>query len=317
MVLPGAGSSAEFVRRAFARPLREAGYALVAPAPVPGPDLVAASFRALDAAAAEYGPRLRLVGGVSLGAHTAVRWTAARCTAARTASAAGAASPSRGTAPRTAPPARAGGAASPASGIAARTSPATRAAGAASPASGTGPHAASAAARATGAPARAGADRATPVPAAPPACPELDGLVLALPAWTGAPGAVAAATAASADLVERLGTAAALAAAGTAVGWVAAELAAAWPAYGDGLAASLRAAAAAPGPTLAELAALPVPAGLVTFADDPLHPAAVAHEWAAAMPGAAVRELPLVAPAADRSVLATTALAALAAARSG
>jgi len=266
VVLPGAGSSAEFVRRAFARPLREAGYALVAPAPVPGSDLVAASFRALDAAAAEYGPRLRLVGGVSLGAHTAVRWTAARCTSAR----------------------------------------------------GTGLHAASAAAPATADPDRTGADRPAAAPAAPPACPiELDGLVLALPAWTGAPGAVAAATAASADLVERLGTAAALAAAGTAVGWVAAELATAWPAYGDGLAASLRAAAAAPGPTLAELAALPVPAGLVTFAGDPLHPAAVAHEWAAAMPRATVRELPLVAPAADRSVLATTALAALAAARAG
>ncbi len=251
VVLPGAGSSAEFVRRAFARPLREAGYALVAPAPVPGPDLVAASFRALDAAAAEYGPRLRLVGGVSLGAHTAVRWTAARCTAG---------------------------------------------------------HAA---------PARTAADRAAPAAAASAAYSGLDGLVLVLPAWTGAPGAVAGATAASADLVEQLGTAAALAAAGTAVGWVAAELAAAWPAYGDGLAASLRAAAAAPGPTLAELAALPVPAGLVTFADDPLHPTAVAHEWAAAMPRAAVRELPLVAPAADRSILATTALAALAAARAG
>jgi hypothetical protein len=35
------------------------------------------------------------------------------------------------------------------------------------------------------------------------------------------------------------------------------------------------------------------------------------------MPRAAVRELPLVAPAADRSILATTALAALAAARAG
>ena len=105
----------------------------------------------------------------------------------------------------------------------------------------------------------------------------------------------------------------ALAAAGTAVGWVAAELAAAWPAYGDGLAASLRAAAAAPGPTRAELAALPVPAGLVAFPDDPLHPAAVAHDWAAAIPRAAVREPST--PATDRSILGATALAALTAAR--
>jgi len=191
---------------------------------VPGQDLVRAAFRSLDAAAAEHGPRLRLVGGVSLGAHVAARWAAA----------------SR---------------------------------------------------------------------------PGLDGVLFVLPAWTGVPGAVAAATAASAELVERLGTAGALAAAGTAVGWVAAELAAAWPAYGDGLAASLRAAAAAPGPTPAELAALPVPAGLVTFADDPLHPAAVAREWAAAIPHAAVRELPLAAPATDRSVLGGTALAALTVAR--
>jgi pimeloyl-ACP methyl ester carboxylesterase len=242
VVLPGAGSSADFVRRAFGRPLREAGYGLVVPDPVPGPDLVAAAFRALDEAVAEYGPRLRLVGGVSLGAHTVARWAAGRATSA---------------APGSAP--------------------------------------------------------ASPAP--PARRVELDGVVLVLPAWTGAPGAVAAATAASADLVERLGTAGALAAAGTAVGWVAAELAAAWPAYGSGLAASLRAAAAAPGPTPAELAALRVPAGLVAFADDPLHPAAVAHEWAAAIPRAAVRELPLAAPAGGRSVLATTALAALAAAR--
>jgi pimeloyl-ACP methyl ester carboxylesterase len=220
VVLPGAGSSADFVRRAFGRPLRAAGYRLVAPAPVPGPDLVRAAFRSLDAAAAEYGSRLRLVGGVSLGAHTAARWAAA---------------------------------------------------------SGAG----------------------------------LDGLLLVLPAWTGPPGPVAAATAASADLVERLGTAGALAAAGTAVGWVAAELAAAWPAYGDRLAASLRAAAAAPGPTRAELAGLRVPAGLVAFPDDPLHPAAVAHDWAVAIPRAAVREVPLAAPASDRSVLGRAALAAL------
>jgi pimeloyl-ACP methyl ester carboxylesterase len=223
VLLPGAGSSARFVTRAFGGPLRAAGYALVAPEPEPGPDLVGAAFRALDAAAAAYGDRLRVVGGVSLGAHAAVRWACSRA--------------------------------------------------------------------------------------------GLDGLLLALPAWTGPPGPVAAATAASADLVERLGTAGALAAAGNAVGWVAAELAAAWPAYGDRLAASLRAAAESPGPTFAELAAVTAPAGVVTFADDPMHPAAVAREWAAALPRAALVELPLAAPAADRSVLGTAALAALTRAR--
>src|SRR5262249_11154881 len=141
--------------------------------------------------------------------------------------------------------------------------------------------------------------------------PDLDGVVLVLPAWTGVPGTVAAATAASAGLVSRVGTAGALAAAGSAVGWAAAELAAgrraaAWPGYGGGRAARVEAAAAAPGPSPAELAALAVPVGLVAFADDPLHPAAVAREWAAAIPRAAVRELPLAAPAADRSILGTT-----------
>jgi pimeloyl-ACP methyl ester carboxylesterase len=96
---------------------------------------------------------------------------------------------------------------------------------------------------------------------------------------------------------------------------VAAELAAAWPAYGDGLASSLRAAAASSGPTPDELAALAVPAGLVAFRDDPLHPAAVAREWAAALPRAVLRELPLAAPAPDRAILGATTLTALRAAR--
>jgi pimeloyl-ACP methyl ester carboxylesterase len=264
VLLPGAGSSADFVRRAFAAPLREAGYALVAPTPVPGPGLVGAAFRALDDAAAEYGPRLRLVGGVSLGAHIATRWTAGR-----------ARHPAAPRIPAGLPPSHA----------------ASTSTGALSAGGGKAGRDSSGGASAGGV--------------------ELDGVVVALPAWTDRPGAVAAATAASADLVERLGTAGALAAAGTAVGWVAAELAAAWPAYGDGLAASLRAAAAAPGPTLAELAAIAVPVGLAAFADDPLHPVAVARQWAAAIPRAALRELPRTAPAADRSALGAAALTAL------
>jgi len=226
VLLPGAGSSADFLRRAFGGPLAAAGYALVAVPPVPGPDLVAGALRALQEARAAYGPRLRLAGGVSLGAQLAVRWAAA-C----------------------------------------------------------GP---------------------------PP-----DGLLLALPAWTGPPGAVAAATAASADLVDRLGTAGALARAGDAVPWVAAELAAAWPAYGPRLAASLRAAAAAAGPSTAQLAGIRVPVGLAAFADDPLHPYPVARAWARALPRAALRGLRLADVAADRSVLGAAALAALADAAAG
>jgi len=224
VILPGAGSSADFVARAFGKALHEAGYGLVTPSPEPGPGVVDAALRALDEAAAEHGPALRLVGGVSLGAHLAARWAAA---GARV---------------------------------------------------------------------------------------ELAGLLLVLPAWTGRPGTVAGATAASADMIDRLGTDGALAAAGTAVPWVAAELAAAWPGYGDELAASLRAAAAAPGPVRAELAGLRVPAGLVAFADDPLHPYDVAREWAATVPRSTLRTLHLADVAADPSILGTEALAALTAA---
>lgn len=220
VLLAGAGSSADFVRRAFGPAL--ADHELVAVPPSPGPAVVSAAYAALDAAAAAYGSRLRLVGGVSLGAHLAARWAAGR---------------------------------------------------------------------------------------------SLDGLLLALPAWTGAPGAVAAATGAAADQVDRLGTAGALAAAQAGgVGWVAEELAAAWPAYGGLLAPTLRAAAGTPGPSVAELRALEVPAGVVAFADDPLHPLAVAEQWAALLPRAALRRLRLADLATDRSPLGAAAQAALTAA---
>jgi pimeloyl-ACP methyl ester carboxylesterase len=223
VLLPGAGSSAGFVRRAFGPAL--ADHELVTVSPVPGPSVVAAAAAALDAAAAAYGPRLRLVGGVSLGAHVAARWAAGR---------------------------------------------------------------------------------------------DVDGLLLALPAWTGAPGPVAAATGAAADQVDRLGLAGALAAARAGgVDWVAEELAAAWPAYGGLLASTLRAAAATPGPSAAELRALDLPVGIAAFADDPLHPLAVAEDWAALLPRAALRRLHLADLAADRGRLGAAARAALAAAGTG
>ena len=223
VLLAGAGSSADFVRRAFGPAL--ADHELRAVPPVPGPAMVERAAAALDEARAAYGPRLRLVGGVSLGAHVAARW------------------------------------------------------------------------------------------AAGPGGRGLAGLLLALPAWTGPPGPVAAATGAAADQVDRLGVAGALAAARAGgVGWVADELAAAWPAYGGLLGPTLRAAARSPGPSAAELRAVDRPVGLVAFADDPLHPLAVAAEWAALLPRAALARLHLADLAADRSRLGTAARCALAAA---
>jgi pimeloyl-ACP methyl ester carboxylesterase len=74
-ILPGSGSTAEFVARAFACPLRAAGYVLVTADPEPAAGDPAAEWGdALDALPA----RPALVGGVSLGAHAAARWAARR-----------------------------------------------------------------------------------------------------------------------------------------------------------------------------------------------------------------------------------------------
>jgi pimeloyl-ACP methyl ester carboxylesterase len=73
VLLPGTGSDEVFVKAVFAGPLAEHGIGLVAPVPVPGPDLAERHLAALDDAAGD-GPVL--VGGISLGAHLAVEWAA-------------------------------------------------------------------------------------------------------------------------------------------------------------------------------------------------------------------------------------------------
>jgi pimeloyl-ACP methyl ester carboxylesterase len=226
VVLPGSGSSVEFVTRAFGPPLAAAGYELHA---LPPGD-------SLPAAVARYRPAL--LGGVSLGAHLVARWAAGRGAVSH--------------------------------------------------------------------------GRTVPADGTPVAAGSVVGLLLALPAWTGAPGAVAAASAYAAGRVESRGTRGARAEASAgAEPWVAAELAAAWPGYGDGLAGTLRAAAATPGPTEDELRRIGVPAGILAFTDDPLHPLAVAERWAALIPRAALSTLALADPAPDRAILGATVLAAL------
>jgi hypothetical protein len=221
VLLPGAGSTADFVTRAFGPALAAAGYALVTADPVPGPNVVERALAGLDEAARSY--EVRLAGGVSLGAQLAVRWAAGS-----------------------------------------------------------------------------------------PAAAALDGLLLALPAWSGRPGAVAAASAAAAAEVAAHGVAGALRRAGPGgVRWVLDELAAAWPRYGSDLPATLRTAAGCPGPTPAELASIGVPVGLAAFVDDPLHPLAVAEQWLALLPHAALERLHLADPSADRAVLGAAAVRAL------
>lgn len=71
VLLPGSGSDADFVERAFGTALSARGIELIAVAPEPR-SVVAGYLEALDDAARE--PGALLVGGVSLGAAIATRW---------------------------------------------------------------------------------------------------------------------------------------------------------------------------------------------------------------------------------------------------
>jgi hypothetical protein len=131
---------------------------------------------------------------------------------------------------------------------------------------------------------------------------DLDGVLLALPAWTGPPAATAALSSQAADRVGRDGLRRALEELPS--GWVGQELMLAWPAYGEtALVDALRRTALSPAPTLGELAAVAAPVGLAAFADDAFHPLAVAQEWLRALPRAALHRLRLSDAAADRGII--------------
>jgi pimeloyl-ACP methyl ester carboxylesterase len=156
-----------------------------------------------------------------------------------------------------------------------------------------------------------GAHAAVLAAAAEPAAASA-GLLLALPAWTGAPDVVAAANAIQAGELRAAGIAACLERiCRDHPGWVADELAGAWPTHDvDAFAALLTALARSDGPTPQLLAGLTVPVGLVALADDPMHPAGVAEEWCELLPRAVLSVLPLDAPAGDRRVIGDAAVAA-------
>jgi pimeloyl-ACP methyl ester carboxylesterase len=140
----------------------------------------------------------------------------------------------------------------------------------------------------------------------------VDGLLVVLPAWLGAPDQVAGLTAAAAAEIGRTGLAATTARVRRdATGWVGEELAAAWSTYpAPSLVRLLRAAAESRAPDRDDLAAVPVPTGVVALAGDPYHPVDVARRWTAALPRAALQVLPTDAPAADRAVLGAAGLVA-------
>lgn len=137
------------------------------------------------------------------------------------------------------------------------------------------------------------------------------GLLLAMPAWSGAPGDCPASVAArfSAAAVVRDGLDVTLDAADVSP-WLAAELSRAWRRHGPGLADSLLAAADRPAPSLAQLTSLRIPVGIAAVRDDPLHPATVAAQWAATIPGAELRSLSFAEFGEDRSALGRAAVEA-------
>jgi pimeloyl-ACP methyl ester carboxylesterase len=223
VVLPGSGSTAEFVARTFAGPLATAGHALVTADPPPAAADPAEEWgRALDDLAGR--TPVALVGGVSLGAHAAVRWAAHR----------------------------------------------------------------------------------------PGLCA---GLLLVMPAWTGPPDDVAAVSGTTAAEVESAGIEAVLTrlrGLPTDAGWVLDELELAWPRRTrEQLVAELRGVAASRGPSGAELALVGAPCGVVALRDDPLHPEAVARQWAAVLPSASLTTVDHRSVATGRQALAHAALGAL------
>jgi pimeloyl-ACP methyl ester carboxylesterase len=137
------------------------------------------------------------------------------------------------------------------------------------------------------------------------------GLLLALPAWNGEPGDAPAAVSArfSAQAIRDNGLDATLSAV-EGEPWLTAELARAWRRAGDGLADSLDVAATRPAPLLSELARIDVPTGIAACSDDPVHPAAVAGQWAATIPGARLCATTLRALGADRESLGRAAVLA-------
>ena len=140
---------------------------------------------------------------------------------------------------------------------------------------------------------------------------QIAGLLLVLPAWTGAAGeAPAALTArATARQVRTTGLDATLAALhASAPRWLADELSRSWAAHGDGLAAALDEAAATPAPDEDALRGLTVAAGVVSCVDDPVHPAGVARQWAALLPRARLVETRLDAVGPDPATLGRAAV---------
>lgn len=117
-----------------------------------------------------------------------------------------------------------------------------------------------------------------------------------LPPWSGEPGDAPAAVSArhTAAALRRDGLAATTAAMrASSPTWLADELARSWERQWPALPDAMDQAAACVGPDRAELTGLRAPLVVVGAEDDPVHPAAVATDWASWAPRAALRTVRL------------------------
>lgn len=139
-------------------------------------------------------------------------------------------------------------------------------------------------------------------------------LVLVMPAWTDEPGTVGAATRAAAQRLRGHGIAEDLRRlrAQHRDDWIVDELERGWPTFTEhDLASAFERTGEAPGPGLDRLAEIRCRTAVVGLRDDPMHPLAVAREWAATIGRAVLTEVDRQAPMGDAGVLGRAALSAL------
>ena len=140
-------------------------------------------------------------------------------------------------------------------------------------------------------------------------------VLAALPAWTGAPDGAPASLSArhTAALLRRdgLDTTTATMRASSPV-WLADELTRSWRRQWPALPDAMEEAAAYVAPNRDELAGLSAPMGVAAAEDDAIHPVAVAREWVAAAPRAALRMTTFDEFGPNPPALGETCLAALA-----
>lgn len=121
-------------------------------------------------------------------------------------------------------------------------------------------------------------------------------VLAALPAWVGEPAGAPAAQSARQTAAQMrhqgLDRVTAAMRASSPV-WLADELSRSWRRQWPHLPDAMEEAAAYRSPTARELSRLDVPMGVAGAADDPIHPIAVARQWAATAPRAALRTVNL------------------------